>query len=516
MPNEIVTNLQLFTLLKKKDLFRIEKENYIEISFSTNYFLPVKHPPYGAEVNVRSSMGIVHRLLTNNVMLFSADYDHNLLEALQKAVENYFSQKKIGIDFECVNLVNESTTLDKLYILSHNTNFMSEGNNKKFFKQYWQAFSKFFYEKFHKKQPTHLKKMGIIGLPSNKKLKSFYKELCDKTYMVKIIANEEVSDITPLLSAEFQKKYNPSDPNPSAWVLYIISVYANASQGLNLPNLIYLNLSLDNFKPKHTYFKEIIPLDNRYGSPEFDIILRSLIQITGRLTRLEKDQEEQIKFIEYNNKTPYQGMYFAALYFPLLKRFFKKIIIVDIELYHSILLNLINSKKFKLYIKIYNEHFPKDIKKHIKTNNFGTILAKFRIRLLVLLRKKRNEKELLISWKKSVKRYFFYILYYVFCSILGGFVKELAYTSEKKCSLLFFSKFRESYKFLHDPFSRQLLENVKIDFDHIKELKQKDEDEILNYLHGINKDKKKYIRNVIPENHPLFEIDKHEIDDDNE
>ena len=85
----------------------------------------------------------------------------------------------------------------------------------------------------------------MIALPSNKKIKLFFKLFYFKNYMVQIIANEEIS-----------------------------SVYGSAAQGLNLPNVFYLNLSLDNFKPKHTYFREIIPLNDNYPSPEFDIIIK--------------------------------------------------------------------------------------------------------------------------------------------------------------------------------------------------------------------------------------------------
>ena len=243
--------------------------------------------------------------------------------------DQFFKTHNITLPTICENVSDSSIKLDKLFLVSHSTNFLSEGKNNKFFKIYWQTFANKFYFCFYKKNFPQLSKIEMIALPSNKKVKLFFKLFNLKNYIVQIIANEEVSDLAPILPPKTIKPFSPSNKNLSCWVLFILSVYGNAAQGLNLPNLFYLNLSLDNYKPKHTYFREIIPLNNTYTSPEFDIIQKSLIQITGRITRREHERKKQVKIIEYNNKAPYSDMHFNAFYYPLLTQYFQKIYIID-------------------------------------------------------------------------------------------------------------------------------------------------------------------------------------------
>ena len=55
----------------------------------------------------------------------------------------------------------------------------------------------------------------MIALPSNKKVKLFFKLFYFKNYMVQIIANEEISNLAPIASSETIKRFSPSNPDVS-------------------------------------------------------------------------------------------------------------------------------------------------------------------------------------------------------------------------------------------------------------------------------------------------------------
>lgn len=174
---------------------------------------------------------------------------------------------------------------------------------------------------------------------------------------------------------------------------------------------------------------------------------------------------------------------------------------MDVELYHSIVLDLIYSKNFKFYIKFYNDYLVNVVTKRLPTDGLAKLLEKLKIRLLFLLREKTNKQEFNKLWKKYVKNYFYIMLYYTFCSFLGGLYENFGVSGYKKLEIPAFSKFKETYQFISHPFSKELLDNLENDFRKLKKLYDDAIDELKNHLHQMNKNKKKYILNVLPHEH---------------
>lgn len=116
---------------------------------------------------------------------------------------------------------------------------MSEGKNSRFFRTYWQTFATKFYFYFYNNKAVY--KFGMIALLSNKKLAKFYSFCNFKNYVGTITNNNEKSNAYLTGVVKTNKRFHPTHRHVSCYVLYILSVYANAAQGLNLCDLFYLN-----------------------------------------------------------------------------------------------------------------------------------------------------------------------------------------------------------------------------------------------------------------------------------
>ena len=121
------------------------------------------------------------------------------------------------------------------------------------------------------------------------------------------------------------KKFSNKNIINSKIAINMMSIFSSATVGLNLPQLFYMHVSLNNFKPNKLNYPHCVKINNKFISNEYFNILNSLIQVIGRLTRRHENEKYAVRILHCKNQSPYKEMALFGLLIPSLKNVLKKL-----------------------------------------------------------------------------------------------------------------------------------------------------------------------------------------------
>lgn len=265
-------------------------EGNLKVKLIFSLINPEKFPPYGVELELLKDSDFSPRMLGDKRLITSANYDINCLETFKQLNIRFNAFANVNLEHKFTQIVNSSRKVETLYILCGNENYHLKYIKKDFIKFYWNNFTKSFYYIFSKTENIKNKKVGMVALPSNKKVKNFYDYISFKNYASYLLGNDQTIESSNYSDdiVYFGKKFNPSQKLKEGSGLTFVSVFGTASTGVDIPHLFYLYISLHNYKPKYTHKNISIKINKKRGNPEFQIIQDSLIQMIGRMSRIDE------------------------------------------------------------------------------------------------------------------------------------------------------------------------------------------------------------------------------------
>lgn len=410
--------------------------------------LKIEHPndliPFGIKIGANKNLDISRRLEGDKRIITSANFDINSLDIFSKINKEYSKENNIIIKEEYIEKPKSDRKVDTLYMFCTDLNYTTSFSKKYFLKIYWNSFAELFYNYFIKDKTFKERKFGMIGLPSNKKVTQFYDTINFKNYASYIFANDQKANPTfeTVEDYNYTKTFNPNQKLIQSEGLVITSVFSTASIGLNMPHLFYLNVSLNNYKPNYLHEQISIEINKKLTSPKFQIIQESLIQIIGRLTRIDEYSKNQIKCLEITKKPPYKDMLFFHVFIPNLLKLFKNIYLVDINEYEILSFSLIRSKKAKFFFSLYQQYILNNYMDPLSLDICGKYLAKFKVSLIKLLKNGSKEENFDDLFKEIVKEYYKDILNLVFMIIIGQIYNHVCNESTKDKKIINYSKLK--------------------------------------------------------------------------
>jgi hypothetical protein len=238
------------------------------------------------------------------------------------------------------------------------------------------------------KKKNNIKNTGIIAFPSQKKLKTFFNYFNFKDYVSMVIEGNEYNSQS-VNSEHFNiKKFSNQNIVDSKVAIQMLSIFSSITVGLNLPQLFFLHVSLNNYKPNKLNYSNCVKINDRYINIDFYNIIESLIQVIGRLTRAHKDETYTCRVLHSLNTSPYLDFTLFGILIPHLKKSFKKINIIQLKKYEEMVFIIKNSRSLKKYLSFYNTKL--NTKNNINLKNLGKSYSNFKISLIWLLKNKHK------------------------------------------------------------------------------------------------------------------------------
>lgn len=257
---------------------------------------------------------------------------------------------------------------------------------QKFYESFWNHFVEQFYNNFVKGKPREDQRYGFIALPSNKKVNFFFKYLNFKDFISKIIGNEEIEFVNYHDSNLQIKKFDSQSVFNRQTAMQMFSVFSSPAIGINVPHVFYLNVSINNYHPSHVEYEQAYLINDTFISAEYEIIINSLKQIQGRLTRRLEGEDQTIRIIELKKKPPKEGMCFFILYMNNLAQISNSINIINLEEYENLIFIILKSIKIKSILNIYNKYIKYDTNDDLDIDFLEEIFSEFKISLIKLLK----------------------------------------------------------------------------------------------------------------------------------
>lgn len=494
--NASETNKQkLHFELKKifENYYIYNKENEDKIEFEV--FLKIENPseaiPFGSKIEIIKDNDLSRRLMGERRIFVAANFDPNDLKTFDEINKNYSIEHNINIEELYLEKINSDRKIDKLYILCNNLNYTSTFSKKDFLQTFWNNFAKGFYDTFDQNKPLEEKKFGMIALPSNKKVSSFFNYMAFKNYMCYISANEQKTNpqLDNLEDESYTRNFSPNQKLIQSGSLVTASVFSTASIGLNIPHMFYLFTSLNNHKPKHLHHTISVEINNKLTDPTFKVIYDSLIQIVGRMSREDPFSKNQIRILELQKHPPCEDMLFFHVFINHLLKVFKTIHLIDIEDYEILSFSLIRSKKLKLFFNIFHSSIKKDYTNNLSINICGKYLANFKISILNLLKNETYSEDFNILFLNIIKKYYTEILNIALTGIIGQMYDYFCNSLKNKNKKLTYSKFKESLALSKLPLYNNLYDYLEFFYEELSksDASEKDFIELYNLYEKENK-----------------------------
>lgn len=112
---------------------------------------------------------------------------------------------------------------------------------------------------------------------------------------------------------------------------------------------------MENYKLRHIISNLSVEINKKTtnGIPSFKSIYESIKQILGRMTRIDKYSNGQIRIVEISKKSPYPDLLFLTVFIPNALKIFKKVYLIDIEKYETLSFSLVRSKNLNIFFNKY-------------------------------------------------------------------------------------------------------------------------------------------------------------------
>lgn len=425
-----------------------ESKKSIQLDIILKIESPNELAPFGAKIDMYKDLDISKRLSAGKRILSSANYERNNLKMFSKFNKIFSQENSLTINEKYKEKIKSDRPIDTLYILCNNFEFTSHQKKLDYIKKYWKTFSKLFYEQFYEDKTLKEQKIGMIGLPSQKKVDEFYKSMGFNNYVCYISGNDQNTpiEINSFNDFNYTKNFNPNQKVKESSSIVVTSVFSTASIGLNMPHLFYLNVSLNNFKPRHTYYDIGVKINEKLVNPEYQIIQESLIQIIGRMTRFDKYSKTQVRILEIYKNPPLDNMLFFPVFITNLLKVFNNINLISIEKQEEIFVSLIYSKKFIIYFNKYQKEILKNYIDPINLQVCSDYFAEFKINLINLLKNNHQDGDFDILFKGCVEKYYKKIINIIYMGIIGQMYVFFCENTIKTNKKVTFSKFKDSMK----------------------------------------------------------------------
>lgn len=479
-------DINKFTKKEKKNIlselkYYFDNNTYLEDeekdTDTVDVFLKIESPneyaPFGAKIELHKDIDISRRLLGEVRVLTSANYDRNSLDIFSKFNKEFSKENSLLIKEIFKQKIKSERKIDKLYIFCNAFDFTNYQRKTEYIRKYWHVFSKLFYEFFYKNKNLKDKKFGMVGLPSQKKVELFYKKMSFDNYVCYISGNDQNTtiELQNFNDLNYTRNFNPSQKINESNSIVITSVFSTASIGLNMPHLFYLNVSLNNFKPKHTYSNVGIEINKRLVNPEYQTIQESLIQIIGRMTRFDEYSTNQVRILEIVKDPPLDNMLFFPVFITNLLKIFNNIYLISIEQQEEIFISLIYSKKFINYFNAYQREVLNNYVDPIKFEVCAEHFAEFKIDLIDLLKNNDQNENFNFLFKDCVKKYYKKIINIIYMGIIGQMYIYFCIDILKNNKKLTYSKFKDSMKLSRKEFFNDLYNYLQPFFDEFENSK---------------------------------------------
>lgn len=390
-------------MLGKKSLNRVkeiiknsdsEDVNSISLSLITRITQPKHLGPMGVDLFIAKSENMWVKTLCSTCLLTSATYDPLLIHHYIGNMESYLKQLSLPYNYKMIRPGKNEKKIDTLYVIASEYDLFSKTNKKLMYGKYWSRFGELFYSSFYENKSADEERYAFVAVPSNAKVRDYYSKYQMNEYFEIILGSDEISGLGGNYIDYTLSKINSEDIFSKKKVLKLISVFGNASTGINVPKLIYLYLSTNNYRPNHINFSQSLVIGENFVSSEFYTIVKSIIQCMGRLTRTLPNEKRAIKILEIKIQPPKEFMAFKTLVLPEMLNISHEVCIVDLNVYEQLFFIVTKTNSGTKIIDAFEQDALEAYadRKDAAFHELGETLAFFKIEFIRLL-KQDLEKE---------------------------------------------------------------------------------------------------------------------------